>query len=90
MLRCLGNRVLLFPLAPVIKSPSGIHLPQQSQENYMDGTRFWVAAKGPKVVDVEVYDHVICVMPPEEHARLEGGARVLDAGCIIAKIERET
>lgn len=89
MIRCLGNRVLLFPLAPVTQSTGGIQYPEGFGQS-VDQQRFWVAAKGPKVVDLEIGDHVVCPMPAEEHVRLPDGARVLDANHVIAKLVNET
>jgi co-chaperonin GroES (HSP10) len=89
MIRALGNKVLLFPSPEITRSPGGIEYPEQYRVGPNSNNRYWVAAIGPKVVDLKVGDHVICPMPAEEHARLEGNARCLDAKHVIAKFEVE-
>jgi hypothetical protein len=89
MIRTLGNKVLLFPSPEITQSPGGIEYPESYRLRPNHNDRFWVAAIGPEVLDLKVGDHVICPPPPEEHARLDGGARVLDAKYVIAKFEVE-
>jgi len=88
MMRCLNTKVLLFPLPQVTISTGGIMYPDNYQVGDTANQRFWVAAVGPKVPDLKVGDMVFCPMPAEEHARLDGGARVLDYTHIIAKVEK--
>jgi hypothetical protein len=90
MIRCLGTNVLLFPAPLIAQSPGGIHYPDNLRiGDQTDQQRFWVAAMGPKVVDLAIKDHVICPMAAEEHERLEGGARIVPASQIIAKLTEE-
>ena len=88
MIRPFGNNVLLFPSPQIVQSAGGIHYPESSLVGENNNNRFWVAAIGPKVVDLAVGDHVICPMPAEEHARIDGGARVVNADIVIAKLEK--
>jgi len=89
MIRCLGNNVLLFPLPEIVRSPGGIQYPDNYRIGDRENQRFWVAAKGPKVTELNIYDHVLCPMSVEDHPRLEGGARVVDADQVIAKFEND-